>query len=107
MTQGTNFAPLLTDLFLHSNEVDLIADLIQKEEPCLAIFFDLSFRNIDDVLSLNNPSFWDFIHHNNLKELEIKDSTDTVDPTQVPYATRLYLGKFPTKAAEAFVLPQG
>ena len=29
---GTNRAPLLADLFLHSYEADLIADLIQKKE---------------------------------------------------------------------------
>ena len=29
---GTNWAPLLADLFLHSYEADFIADLIQKNE---------------------------------------------------------------------------
>ena len=29
---GTNCAPLLADLFLHSYKADLIADLIQKKE---------------------------------------------------------------------------
>ena len=39
-----------------------MADLIQKTECHLARSFDLSFRYIDDLLSLNNPSFGDLIH---------------------------------------------
>lgn len=75
---GTNCAPLLADLFLHSYEADFIADLIRKKEYRLARSFNLSFRYIDDVLSLNNPNFGDLIHRIYPKELEIKDTTDTV-----------------------------
>ena len=59
---GTNCAFLLADLFLHSFEADYIADLIQKKEHRLARSFNLSFRYIDDVLSLNNPSIEGLIH---------------------------------------------
>ena len=58
--RGTNYAPLLTDLFLHSNEVDFKADLIQREEHRLTSSSDLNFRFVDNILSLNNPSFGDF-----------------------------------------------
>ena len=58
----TNSAPLLAHLFLHSFEVDFIADLIQRKEHRLARSFNLSFRYTDDVLSLNNPSFGDLIY---------------------------------------------
>ena len=36
------------------------------------------FRNtcIDDVLSINNPKFWDYIDYIYPVELEIKDTTD-------------------------------
>ena len=40
--------------------------------------FDLSCRYIDDVLSLNNPSFVDLIYRIYPKALDIKDTTDTV-----------------------------
>ena len=43
---GTNCAPLLAHLFLHSYEADLTADLIRKKEYRLAKFFNLSFRYI-------------------------------------------------------------
>ena len=75
---GTNCAPLLADLFLHSYEADFIADLITKKDRHLARSFNLSFRYIDDVQSLNNPSFGDYVHRIYPKELEIKDTTDTV-----------------------------
>ena len=74
---GTNCAPLLADLFLHSYEADFIADLIKKNEKHLARSFNLSFRYIDDVLSLNNPRFGDYLDHIYPKELEIKDTTDS------------------------------
>ena len=65
---GTNCAPLLADLFLYSYEADFIQGLLKKNEKKLA------FRYIDDVLSLNNSRFGDFVDR---IELEIKDATDT------------------------------
>ena len=73
---GTNCAPLLTDLFLRSYKADFIADLIRKKEYRLARSFNISFRYIDDALSLNNP-FEDLIHCI-YPQLVIKDTNDTV-----------------------------
>ena len=42
-------------------KVDLNADLIQKMEYCLGKPVSLILRYIDDVLSLSNPTFGDFI----------------------------------------------
>ena len=70
---GTNCAPLLPNLLLHSCEADFMADLIKKK--ALA---NLSFRYIDDKLSWNNSIFGYLIHLIYPKELEIKDTTDTV-----------------------------
>ena len=58
---GTNCVPLFADLFLYSYEADFIANLFRKKENRLARSLNLSFRHIDDVLSLNNSSFADFI----------------------------------------------
>jgi disulfide oxidoreductase YuzD len=38
---------------------------------------NFTFRYIDDVLSLNNSRFGDFVDRIYLIELEIKDTTDT------------------------------
>ena len=73
---GTNCAPLFASLLFHSYSAAFLADLIQRKENRLARFFHISFRYIDDVLSLNNPSFGDFIHLIQTKELEIKDTTN-------------------------------
>ena len=75
---GTNCAPLLADLFLYSYEADFIQGLLQKKEKKLTQSFNYSFRYIDDVLSLNNCRFIDYVHLMYPNELEIKDTTDTV-----------------------------
>ena len=74
---GTNCAPLLVDLFLHSYEADLIQEVLKKYEKKLARSFHFTFRYIDDVLSLNNSRFGDFVDRIYPIELEIKDTTDT------------------------------
>ena len=56
---GTNCASVLAALFRHFYGADFIADLIQKKEYRLVISFNLRFRNIYSVLSLNNRSFVD------------------------------------------------
>ena len=68
---GTNCAPLLAGLFLYSYEADFIQGLLKKNEKKLA------FRYINDVLSLNNSRFGDFVDRIYPIELDIKDATDT------------------------------
>ena len=72
---STNCAPLLAELFLYSYEADFIQGLLKKNEKKLA--FNFTFRYIDDVLSLNNFRFGDFVDRIYPIELEIKDTTDT------------------------------
>ena len=74
---GTNCAPLLADLFLYSYEADLIQGLLKKNENNLARSFNFTFRYIDDVLSLNNSRFGDFVVPIYPIEFEIKDTADT------------------------------
>ena len=75
---GTNCAPLLADLFLHSYEAEFIQSLLKdKKKKHLAKFFNFTFRYIDDVLSLNNPHFSEYLHLIYPSQLEIKDTTET------------------------------
>ena len=74
---GTNCVPLLADLFLYSYDADFIQGLLKKTEEKLARSFNFTFRYIDDVLSLNNSRFGEFIDRIYPIELEIKDTTDT------------------------------
>jgi hypothetical protein len=74
---GTNYVPLLADLFLYSYEADFIQEPLKKNEKKLARSFNFTFCYIDDVLSLNNSSFGDFADRISPIELEIKDTKDT------------------------------
>jgi len=74
---GTNCAPLLSDLFLHAYEADILQGLLKIKDRKLAKIFNSSFRYIDDVLSMNNARFGDYLDHIYPNELEAKDTTDT------------------------------
>ena len=80
---GTNCAPLLADLFLYTYEAEFIQGLLQKGNKRLARSFNFTFRYIDDVLSLNNKNFDDYVHAIYPPELEIKDTTDS--PSSASY----------------------
>ena len=75
---GTNCVPLLPDLFLYYYEAEFIQELLRKEDKKLAISFNFPFRYRDDVLSLNNSKFGDYVERIYPIELEIKDTTGTV-----------------------------
>ena len=74
---GTNCAPLLADLFLYSYESDFIKRIKRNGAKKTCSSFNFTFRYIDDVLSLNNPRFGDYLDSIYPEELEIKDTTDT------------------------------
>ena len=74
---GINCDPLHADLFLYSYEADFIQGLLMKNEKKLSRSSNFIFRYIDDVLSLNNSRFGDFVDRRYPIELEIKVTTDT------------------------------
>ena len=73
---GTNCSPIIANQFLYKYETNLIKSLLKKQKK-LARSFNFTFRYIDDVLSLNNSKFGDFVDSIYPIELEIKDTTDT------------------------------
>ena len=58
------------------HELPLLSDISNCKDS-LARSFNFTFRYIDDVRSLNNSRFYDFVDHIYLNELEKKDTTDT------------------------------
>jgi hypothetical protein len=74
---GTSCAPLIADLFLYSYDADFIQGFLKKNQQKLARSFNFTFRYIDDVLSLNNSRFGDFVDRIYPIELDLKDTTDT------------------------------
>ena len=79
---GTNCAPLLADIFLNSHEAEFIQSLLSTGKKRLASRFNLTYRYIDVVLSINNPDFENNLGQMYLPELEIKDTTES--NTSVP-----------------------
>jgi hypothetical protein len=69
---GTNYGSLLGDIFLYSSEADLMQGFFRENKKKLAWPFDLTFRCIDDVLSLNNSKLGDYVDRIYPIELERK-----------------------------------
>ena len=76
ISMGTNY-DLLGDMFLYSHIADLIQGLLKENEGNLVRSFDFMFRYIDDILSLNNSKFDDFVGRIYPIEHAIKDTTYT------------------------------
>ena len=74
---GTNCAPLLADIFLYSYEAEFIQSLVSEGKRYLASDFNFTYRYIDDVLSINNPKFADYLSSIYPPELEVKETTET------------------------------
>ena len=58
---GTNCAPLLADIFLYSYEAEFIQSLLSAGKKRLASQFNFTYRYIDNVLSINNQDFENYL----------------------------------------------
>ena len=58
---GTNCVPLLADLFLYSSESEFLQKLVKDKKIHEARAFNFAYRYIDDVLSINNSRFAEFL----------------------------------------------
>ena len=74
---GTKCAPLLADIFLYSYEAEFMQSLLSIDRKRLASQFNFAYRYIDDVLSIKNPDFDNYIGQMYSPELEIKDTTES------------------------------
>jgi len=69
---GTHCAPLLANLFLHAYAADfLLQGLLKNKDRNLSQTFNSSFRYTDDVLSLDNSRFGDYLQRIYPNEFEI------------------------------------
>ena len=87
---GTNCAPLLADIFLYSYEADFIQSLLSTGKKHLASRFNLTYRYIDDVLSINNAEFENYVGQMYPAELDMKDTTEST--TSASYLEDCRLG---------------
>ena len=74
---GTNCAPLLADLFQYSYESEFLQNLVKDKKSHEARAFNFTYRYIDDVLSINNSRFAEFLPLIYPPELEVNETTDT------------------------------
>ena len=74
---GKNCAPLLAVIFLYSYEAEFIQSLLSAGKKRLASQFNFTYRYIDEVLSINNPNFENYLGQMYPPELEIKDTTES------------------------------
>ena len=74
---GTNCAPLLADIFLYSYEADFIQSFLSTGKKKLASQFNFTYTYIDDVLSINNPDFENYLGQMYSAEFEIKNTTES------------------------------
>ena len=58
---GTNCATQFADLCLYYYEADFMQELLRKKDKKFAISFNATFRYLDDILSLNNLKFGDYV----------------------------------------------
>ena len=72
---GINCAPLLADIFLYSYEAKFIQSLLSAGRKRLASQFNITYRYIDKVLSINNQE--NYLGQMYPPELEIKDRTES------------------------------
>jgi hypothetical protein len=75
--KGINCASILSDLFIHVYEAFSLQGLLKNKNRKLVHTFISSFRCIDDVLSLNNSRFCDYLHRIYPNEIKITSGIDT------------------------------
>ena len=61
----------------HISEAEFIQSLLSTGRKRLASQFNFTYRYIDDVLSINNPDFENYLGQMYPPELEIKDTTES------------------------------
>ena len=80
---GTNSAPLLADLFLHTYEYEFFIKTM-KGDITRALQFSKTFRYIDDLLCVINDNFKNHIGEIYPSELILKNTTATPSETSLP-----------------------
>jgi hypothetical protein len=69
--------PLLADLLLYSYESEFLQKLVKDKKIHEARAYNFTYMYIDDVLSINNSRFAEFLPLIYPPELEVKETTDT------------------------------
>ena len=74
---GSNCAPLLADLFLHSYENEFLDNMIRSGHRRLTRSFNLCYRYIDDLIVFNNRECLDCLKKIYPSQLTIKKDNNS------------------------------
>ena len=74
-SNGNKVCPSSSRHISYSYEAEFIQSLLSTGRKQLASRFNFTYRYIDDVLSINNPEFENYLGQMYPVELEIKDTT--------------------------------
>ena len=75
---GTNYAPLVADLFLFCYEKDFMLSLSDNNQTDIIEAFNSISRYLDDLLNIDNPYFEQMVGH--IYPTEPQYSSDTEAP---------------------------
>ena len=80
---GTDCAPLLADHFLHSYESKFLKKMMGKKSTFhVARLFNRTDRYIDDLMSIDNPRFEEYVPQIYPKELILKKTNNTAEKAE-------------------------
>jgi hypothetical protein len=74
---GPNCIPLLADSFLYSYKAKFVQKLLPDNKKNLAVSFNHTFRFIDNVLSISNQNFHNYVNLTYPDDLKIKGTTES------------------------------
>ena len=94
---GTNSAALIADLFVYWYEVRFLQSLLKAGKKHLAQQFNFTYRYIDDVLSLKNTNFVEYLEFIYPRELEIKETIETAASSYLDCYLYIDNGKLTTR----------
>ena len=79
---GTNYAPLVADLFLFCFERDFMKDLSNDKKAGIIKAFNSTSRYLDDLLNLDNPYFEGMVNqiYPPILQLNKANTSDTESP---------------------------
>ena len=79
---GTNFAPLVADLFMFCYERDFMLSLSDNNQTDIVEAFNSNSRYLDDLLNIDNPYFEQMVGQIYPTELQLNkaNSSDTEAP---------------------------
>ena len=79
---GTNYAPLVADLFLFCYERDFMLSLSDNNQADIIEAFNSTARYLDDLLNIDNPYFEQMVGQIYPSELQLNkaNSSDTEAP---------------------------